>query len=294
MRVLVTWGSKLGGTAGIAAIIGETLRRHGHDVVAAPAREVHDLDEFDAAVIGGALYAFRWHRDARRFVDRHQDELRRIPVWFFSSGPLDDSAERDDIPPRPGVLARMERVGALGHVTFGGRLEADVKGFPAQAMAKEHAGDWRNPARIEAWADDVARALPTAQSAAAIAPPGSSPGRLIGYALAGWTLCAAVLLSLTEAGRPVAATVLHAIAVPIVFAVVALGYFRPRGAVEPLPGALAFTVIFGALHAILIEPDPLRYWLPLALVFATTWATGAITAMMPFPKPAPAARPAAA
>ena len=30
----------------------------------------------------------------------------------------------------------MEKVGAKGHVTFGGRLPADAKGFPASAMAK--------------------------------------------------------------------------------------------------------------------------------------------------------------
>jgi hypothetical protein len=52
----------------------------------------------------------------------------------------------------------MERVGAVGHATFGGRLSPDAHGFPASARAKTRAGDWRNPARIRAWAVDIARA----------------------------------------------------------------------------------------------------------------------------------------
>ncbi|MEZ5143227.1 MAG: hypothetical protein R2726_12020 [Acidimicrobiales bacterium] len=44
-------------------------------------------------------------------------------------------------------------------MTFGGRLPADAKGFPASAMAKDHAGDWRDHDQVQAWAGDVAREL---------------------------------------------------------------------------------------------------------------------------------------
>jgi hypothetical protein len=42
-------------------------------------------------------------------------------------------------------------VGAKKHITFGGRLTPDAKGFPASAMAKKNAGDWRDPKRIKDW-----------------------------------------------------------------------------------------------------------------------------------------------
>jgi menaquinone-dependent protoporphyrinogen oxidase len=57
------------------------------------------------------------------------------------------------------VRELLERIGARGHVTFGGRLAADAKGFPASAMAKTHAGDWRDPDRIRGWAAEVAMEL---------------------------------------------------------------------------------------------------------------------------------------
>ncbi|HEX7843463.1 MAG TPA: flavodoxin domain-containing protein, partial [Kofleriaceae bacterium] len=122
MRVLVTWGSKHGGTEGIAQMIAAALRDAAIDVELRAAREVATVAGFDAAIVGGALYANRWHRDARRFVTRHLVALQRVPIWLFSSGPLDDSAARTAIPPATQVAVLMERTGALGHATFGGRL----------------------------------------------------------------------------------------------------------------------------------------------------------------------------
>ena len=76
-------------------------------------------------------------------------------MWLVSSGPLDDSAEERDIPPTPQVARLIRRVGARGHVTFGGRLEPDATGFPAGAMAKSKAGDWPSPAHARRWATAV-------------------------------------------------------------------------------------------------------------------------------------------
>jgi menaquinone-dependent protoporphyrinogen oxidase len=159
MTVLVAYGSKRGGTEGLARDVAEALREEGVTVDVRPARAVRAVDEYDAVVVGGALYAFRWHRDARRFVKRNAGALRERPTYFFSSGPLDDSATQQEIPPVKGVQALMAKVGARRHVTFGGRLTADATGFPASAMAKKNAGDWRDPAHVRAWVHEVAADL---------------------------------------------------------------------------------------------------------------------------------------
>ena len=144
MRVLVAYGSKMGGTAGIAELVGNALTDAGFQVEVRPAPEVADLGPYDAVIIGGAIYTGHWHRQARRFVKRHSGALRERPVWLFTSGPLDGSAA-EEIPPVPQMQELVERIGAHGHVTFSGRLPADAKWFPASAMAKTHAGDWRDP-----------------------------------------------------------------------------------------------------------------------------------------------------
>lgn len=152
MKVLVAYGSKHGGTEGIAKVIGDTLATEGDEVDVQPARTVKSVDPFDVVVVGGALYANRWHKDARRLVRKHTANLRCRQVWFFSSGPLDDSAATEEIPPTSQVAKLIDQVGARNHMTFGGYLAEDVKGFPASAMAKDHAGDWRDRERIAEWA----------------------------------------------------------------------------------------------------------------------------------------------
>ena len=150
MRILVAYGSKRGGTRELAQVIAETLSHTDHDIVFRDARAVEDIDPYDAVIVGGALYAFRWHRHARRFVQRHVEELRRVPVWMFSSGPLDDSATQGEIPPTPQVRRLMQEVHARGHATFGGRLAPETTGFIARKMVEGGhggAGDGLHPRR---------------------------------------------------------------------------------------------------------------------------------------------------
>jgi menaquinone-dependent protoporphyrinogen oxidase len=140
-------------------MLGDALSTAGLQVDVRPASERADIGAYDAVIVGGALYNQRWHRHARRFVSRHTSALRTRPVWLFSSGPLDDSATTGEIAPIAQVQDLLQRVGARGHATFGGRLAPDAKGLPASAMAKTRAGDWRDPTRIRSWAATVAQEL---------------------------------------------------------------------------------------------------------------------------------------
>jgi len=159
MRVLVAYGSKMGGTKGLAEMVGAELEANGFRVDVMPARSVSDPATYGAVVLGGALYSLRWHKDARRFIRKHRATLQSQPVWLFSSGPLDDSASKEDIPPVRFVRNAMRLTHARGHVTFGGRMPAKAKGFPAGSMAKNSAGDWRNTDHVRMWAKQVAEDL---------------------------------------------------------------------------------------------------------------------------------------
>ncbi|MEU5665566.1 flavodoxin domain-containing protein [Streptomyces longwoodensis] len=159
-NVLVAFGTTNGSTAGIAETVADVLRKEGLTVRTAPAATVEDVTEFDAVIVGGALYAGRWHKDARRFVRRHRRALRERPVWLFSSGPLDPSASERDIPPVPGVRRTVLRLDARDHVTFGGRLEEGAEGRIARMILRSgKGGDFRDFARIAAWAKQIAADL---------------------------------------------------------------------------------------------------------------------------------------
>lgn len=158
--VLVTYGTTNGSTAEIAEAVAGVLRKSGLAVETRPARSVTSVTEYDAVVVGGGLYAGRWHKDARRFVRRHRAVLAERPVWFFSSGPLDSSAAERDIPPVRGVQRAMDRLDVRGHVTFGGCLEEGAKGRIAGMILRSgKGGDFRDFGVIESWASGVADAL---------------------------------------------------------------------------------------------------------------------------------------
>jgi menaquinone-dependent protoporphyrinogen oxidase len=293
MRVLVTWGSKRGGTADIGQMLAAALATRGIDVVAVPAAGVRAVRGFDAAIVGGALYANRWPASVRRFVNRNAQTLRKIPVWLFSSGPLDGSADQTVISPTTQVAVIAERLGAQGHVTFGGRLAPNAKGFPASAMAKKHSGDWRNRERIRAWAAELADALPAAKPGVAIDHPARSVGRLVAYGVAGWALCAATMGLLLRFAGLTAALIAHALAAPAIFLTLARRYFRARGARDPQPTAVTWTAIVALLDAVVVAGGVLHSlkmfgsvagtWLPFALIFFATWATGEVMSTMPWP-----------
>jgi menaquinone-dependent protoporphyrinogen oxidase len=155
-RVLVAYASKMGSTAEIAESIAATLRAAGLDATAQSVRVVTDLTAFDAVVLGSALYAAHWQRDANRFVARHLAALQDRPVWLFSSGPLDARLAAADLPIAPQAAEVTAELTPRGHRTFGGRLDPDAPGLDPQVLATHPIGDFRDWAAITDWAASIA------------------------------------------------------------------------------------------------------------------------------------------
>lgn len=166
-RVLVTYGSKYGATAGIAETIGRTLEDRGFDVDVTQARAVKSVDGYRAAVVGSAVYAAHWRGEALRFMRHNRRWLAEHDVWLFSSGPVgEDDQEADDADTERWTKPRKarelaEEVGARDHIVFGGMVDDD-KGFMRKKMAQnmpEETRDRRDWDEIEAWANAIADAL---------------------------------------------------------------------------------------------------------------------------------------
>ncbi len=84
------------------------------------------------------------------------------------SGPLDDSAERQEIPLPKNIVGPAASAGVRGHATFGGKLAPDASGFIASKMAQQgRAGDFRNFEQIRVWAERIAEELRNGQVARA-------------------------------------------------------------------------------------------------------------------------------
>lgn len=155
-RVLVAYASKLGSTAEIGESIAATLRAAGLHAEAIAVREVTDLAGYEAVVLGSALYAAHWQRDANRFVNRHRAALQERPLWLFSSGPLDRRLAAADLPIGQHAAVITAGLAPRGHRTFGGRLEANAPGVDPQILATHPIGDFRDWTVITEWAASIA------------------------------------------------------------------------------------------------------------------------------------------
>jgi menaquinone-dependent protoporphyrinogen oxidase len=161
MTVLVAYSSKHGSTEGIAQAIADRLRELGEPVEVGSVDEIGDLGEFRAIVLGSAVYAGSWMKEAVEFVHRSAEALAERPVWLFSSGPLGTDVEDEEEQPRQ--LGEMRGIiGPIDHHTFFGALDRNALGFAERMIVKAVKapdGDFRDWDAIRDWADSIAREL---------------------------------------------------------------------------------------------------------------------------------------
>ncbi|MFN8527381.1 MAG: flavodoxin domain-containing protein [Anaerolineae bacterium] len=82
-RVLVTFASRAGSTAGVAEAIGETLTKAGLQVDVCPMQAVNNLSPYQAIVAGSAIQDKAWLPEAIEFMESHRSQLTQKPVAVF-------------------------------------------------------------------------------------------------------------------------------------------------------------------------------------------------------------------
>jgi menaquinone-dependent protoporphyrinogen oxidase len=162
MRLLVSAASRHGSTAEIATELGKALRGAlpGVDVDVVPVTRVAGFADYDAVVLGSAVYFGRWLDEARWQVSAHAEVLRHRPIWLFSSGPVGDPSVPETEPGDAAELAAA--VGAREHVVFPGALHREQLGLRerlAVGFVRAADGDCRDWPAVRAWADRIAADL---------------------------------------------------------------------------------------------------------------------------------------
>jgi len=104
------------------------------------------------------------------------------------------------------------------------------------------------------------------------------------YAFIGWTLCGVVMFIGTAVTSEFIALIIHAIAAPIIFAVVSSFYFKKYDITTPLETAALFVafvvlmdfVVVGLLinRSLAMFGNVLGTWIPFVLIFISTYYTG--------------------
>jgi menaquinone-dependent protoporphyrinogen oxidase len=83
-RILVTYASRAGSTAGVSKAIGKTLIERGAQVDVLPMQDVKDLTPYSAVVAGSAIRAAKWLPEAMQFIQANRAELAQKPFAMFT------------------------------------------------------------------------------------------------------------------------------------------------------------------------------------------------------------------
>src|SRR5215208_1873189 len=171
MKVLVSTASKYGSTSEIAEEIANTLRQalsergrlsgdRGAVVDVRPAEQVGSVEDYDAVVLGSAVYAGHWLESARELVERHAGALSERPTWLFSSGPIGEPPKPEEDP--VDVAPIFEATKARDHRVFAGKLDKSSLRFVERAImvaVRAPDGDYRDWGEIREWTEGIADTL---------------------------------------------------------------------------------------------------------------------------------------
>jgi menaquinone-dependent protoporphyrinogen oxidase len=154
--ILVAYGTKHGSTREVAEVVAAELRTRGLEVDVLPAEQAHAVGDYDGVVIGGALYAGRWHPQAKHLLLDEEDELAERPVAIFAMGPrtMDPSDVADARRQLDRALAKAPAVEPVAVAIFGGVLQPSALRFPFNRLPASDARDWDE---IRGWAAGLTR-----------------------------------------------------------------------------------------------------------------------------------------
>lgn len=156
MRALIAVASKHGATREIAEEIKIVLESEGLETDLVDAGAEVEIEGYDAVILGSAVYAGHWLKDAKQLVETNQARLVERPVWIFSSGPLGDPPEPEEDP--VDVREIEERTRPVDHRVFTGKLDREALGFAERAIVRALGvaeGDYRDWQDIRDWAEGI-------------------------------------------------------------------------------------------------------------------------------------------
>jgi len=164
-RVLVSAASRHESTSEIARVIGGTLADQGIDVDIVPPEAVDSIADYDAVVLGSAVYNGHWLTSATDLATRFQGELAARGLWLFSSGPVGDQNGRK-VPPARQVPAEIAMISRMceprEHRVFAGRLDPRRLSRTQRVgllLFRGPRGDFRDWTEIRQWAGTIAADL---------------------------------------------------------------------------------------------------------------------------------------
>ncbi len=167
-KILVTYATQGGSTAGIAEAVGKTMAEAGAQVDVRPIQSVSDLRSYQAVVVGSAIHSGKWLPEATKFVENNVNFLRQMPTAIFQVCMMLATGNETYRAMVPGWLDPIRsKINPIAAMTFTGGI--DLSQYPKMsdklglriflASVKLKPGDYRNWDTIRIWAQSVSPSL---------------------------------------------------------------------------------------------------------------------------------------
>ena len=155
-RILVAYATRNGSTAEIAQAVGRELTLAGNHAEVAEMKAVTALAGYDAIVIGAPLYMGSMDGAVGKFVRRHGEQLKNLPIVAFAVGLTPRNPEPGAVEMAMGALKKsLEPLIPVSSVLFAGKLDPAKVNFVMRKfleMAKISSSDFRDWDAIAVWA----------------------------------------------------------------------------------------------------------------------------------------------
>jgi menaquinone-dependent protoporphyrinogen oxidase len=158
-KILITFATRAGSTADVAAAMGESLGARGFCVDVKAVKEKPLLAGYQAAILGSAIRMGNWLPEAVDFIEANQQELNQMPVALFTVHMLNSG---EDETSRANRLAYLDKIRPLlnqaEEVYFEGKMDFSRLSLVDRLiskMVKAVEADKRDWEKIRNWVPEM-------------------------------------------------------------------------------------------------------------------------------------------
>lgn len=158
-KILISYATRAGSTAQVAAVISERLDARGFVVDVKPVKATPSLKDCDAVILGSAIRMGNWLPEMFKFIQSNQAALNALPVALFTVHMLNMGADEASRAARKAYTAPVRALlPNASEVFFNGVIDLEKLSFLDRLMVnmvKPPLGNYLDWDNVRTWSSAI-------------------------------------------------------------------------------------------------------------------------------------------